>query len=97
MARSTKTFASDITGPWIPKGDIPPVLREFHMARDPLIQAQLRDLAKTESQRREESAGRAKHQGCQQNQKRQSGSSAQAAKTDAPGRGPADLSDRLVP
>lgn len=41
--------------PWISRDKLPPLRREFDMNRDPYVRAQLLDIQKTESQRREES------------------------------------------
>lgn len=50
-----------VSGPWLSNAAVarlPPVRREFDQSRDPFIAKQLRDMEKTEAERREEQAGR---------------------------------------
>jgi len=50
-----------VNSPWLPNKAInrlPPVRQEFDMNRDPYIAKQLRDQDKTETQRRDDQAGR---------------------------------------
>ena len=42
------------TGPWIPAGQIPDVLREFNLNRDPYIARQIRAQELSEAERREQ-------------------------------------------
>lgn len=58
MAGHRNANAPDLAGAWIPRGAIPPILREFDMNRDPYIRAQLLDMEKSERQRREDQTGR---------------------------------------
>ncbi|MEM9375591.1 MAG: hypothetical protein AAGA72_05185 [Pseudomonadota bacterium] len=51
----------DVTGPWMSTetlAKLPHLRRVFDLNRDPLIAAQLRDMDKTEFERREDQAGR---------------------------------------
>ncbi len=50
-----------VSGPWLSNeavARLPPVRREFDQSRDPFIAKQLRDMEKTEAERREEQTGR---------------------------------------
>jgi hypothetical protein len=47
-----------LTGPWLSHERVPNLRHEFDIQRDPYIRAQLLDMEKTESQRREEQSGR---------------------------------------
>ena len=47
-----------LTGPWIAHDQVPDVLKAFQRNRDPDIRAQLRDMDKTEAQRRGGDTGR---------------------------------------
>lgn len=56
--RSRKSVAEAYDGPWMSPetlGALPQLKREFDQNRDPYIAKQLRDLEKTEAQRRRES------------------------------------------
>lgn len=58
------SVARDAKGPWLSAEVLkrtPQVHREFDRSRDPMIARQIRDLEKTESQRRGESDGSARH------------------------------------
>ena len=61
-ARSKPTPAPDVvSGPWLSNdavNQLPPVRRDFDHNRDPSISLQMRDLNKTEAERRDEQSGR---------------------------------------
>ncbi len=55
------SVARDVQGPWLDASalqNLPPVRREFDLNRDPTIAAQLRDLDKSEAERRREQTER---------------------------------------
>jgi hypothetical protein len=52
-----KSFAEELFEPWIPTENLPQLSRDFSVSRDLMVAKQIRDLDKTEAQRRGEQSG----------------------------------------